>query len=186
MIHSSDMKLVKYYGRVEYAFNTEKILRVKNTDVFDDDVVARTDTTVYTFHQNEKYISICSLVDKYWDKDSVVKTIEKIVGPGCKSKCVDKSFIFESKIYLGEGGPELLHWLLIKNNRDDVLLNIYEPELNDALIVHFKIFNDVSITSHIFIDGKVVHICVPNGSMDVELVKKEASLIDEIFKKIIN
>jgi len=178
------MNLVKYYGKIETSFQHSKILRIRNTEWKDDVVIARTDTTVYTFHSDERCVSICNLTGPSWKKSDVFNVVRGVVDSSY-FKCIDKSFIFESEIDLGVGGPELLHWLLIKSSRDDVLFNEYEPELNDALIVHFSTFNNVSITSYIYLGGRIVHVCVPKINMEATFAEEEASLVGRIFEDLL-
>lgn len=199
------MKLIKYYGAVQTVFNTDNILRVKNTSVVESDcggenVVARTASSVYTFFEDEKSIMICSTkIDDTWDKKSVVDIVRNLVANPRVFKCKDTCFVFENHVDLGPGGPELLHWMLIKNQREDVIFNEYEPELYDALILHFDKMNDVSITVHVFPDGRIVYMCAPGGedaatenmlsasnkSPTIEEARGEASLIHQIIERIV-
>jgi len=182
------MQLVKYYGYVKSSFKHDKVLRIRNTKLYEEGeesvVVARTGSTIYTFHDNEKCVSICSTVGASWDKNSVLDVVRRVVEP-CSFRFIDRSFIFESHVDLGKGGPELLQWLLVKNRREDVLFKEYDPEVNDALIVHFQEFNKISITSHVFVDGRVVHVCCPKVTLGIDIIEEEASLIDCIFQDLL-
>jgi len=187
------MELVKYYGKINTRFESNKILKIRNTDLIEDDgrraIVAKTPTTTYVFQDNEECINISlDIQDGNFDKSSVVGLIKGSVDQRYKFECLDLCFIFESNIDLGDGGPELLHWLLTKHPREDVVSNIYDPEVHDALVVIFELFNNVRITSHVFVDGRVVHKCQPDkkNDVDMELVRIEASGINEIFENILS
>lgn len=188
----------------------DSVLRVKNTSVVENDegdehVVAKTASSVYTFFDDETTVTVCSIrIDDAWDKNGVVDIVRNLVHNPRALKCRDTCFVFESRIDLGDGGPELLHWLLIKNARDDVLFNEYEPELHDALVIHFDEINDVSITTHVFVGGRVVHMCVPSCREEVPVhgssgiltearkrptiqdAMDEASLVDRILETVVN
>lgn len=188
------MKLVKYYGTVKTVFSMDNILRVKNTSMIENEdgenhVVAKTGSSVYTFFDDEKSVMVCSTrIDDTWEKRGVMDIVRNLVHNPRVFKCIDTCFVFESHADLGPGGPELLHWMLIKNQRDDVLFNEYEPELYGALVIQFDKVNDVSITVHVFADGKVVHVCVPGTSgkpPTIEEVRDEASLVHQIITEIV-
>jgi len=186
------MKLVKYHGKISTRFDSNKILKIRNTDIIEDDgrraIVAKTQTTTYVFQDNEECINIShDIQDGIFDKSSVFGLIKGSVDQMYKFECLDLCFIFESNIEIGDGGPELLHWLLAKHPREDVVSNIYDPEVHDALVVNFELFNNVRITSHVFVDGRVFHKCQPDRKIDVdmELVRIEASGINEIFENIL-
>ena len=192
IFHPSEtaMKLVKYHGKINTKFDNNTILKIKNTDTIEDGektaIVAKTPSTTYVFQDDESCINIAHDVsDGVFEKEAVVGLIKSSVDHRYKFECIDLCFMFHSQVDLGHGGPELLHWLLTKDQREDVVSNIYDPEIHDAMVVKFELFNNIRITSHVFTDGRVVHMCEPDKKIDIELVRIEASGIDEIFDNII-
>lgn len=183
------LKLVKHMAMGKGSFYCDKILSsVKSTVDVETGVLAQDSHNVYHFANNGHDYSVVSNISdpSKWDIKNCENVVSRTIGtPRCR--LYTKYASYETYIPLGFGGPELLHWKILANNRLDIFSNVYEPELYEGIMVTFCILNGISVDVHVFLDGRLLIICKPSSkSITLDECKQEAISVFEIIKNINN
>lgn len=155
------MKLVKYY--VEFKVDIDPLAlskNIRNIYVVGDTFLANRDGALYVFKKD--MVSVCALVTETnpWNLDSVRNCVTSCIGTTASG--FTTRVIYETELHLdsSEMALEKLHYDLADKPPPGTVLNIYEPTINERLIVKFSVSRDgFTSTFHISTSGECVVVC---------------------------
>jgi hypothetical protein len=164
-----DMRFVKHYGRIETSvFDSETVRRtVRNVKLRGDNSLVAKDLDTWYFFHGSTHVDTVSTFDhpvEGWDYSSKKRVVMEALK--CRATSSTTTAIFHDNLKVDDDfetcGLEIVDFRLRVTTRPTEMTKImYEPDMYDALIIHFSAFKDVTTSLHLARNGHCDVVCKP-------------------------